>query len=155
MFNHINRLLQQWNINKKLGCSFSKIISSISYNGIKLKVLFEKVIIFYFLLNIPLFLFLRGLERKLFDSVDDKEIGLLWKYGQEVGITVWAALYIPLTECIHIEKEFFILSQKADEDYEEKHGYLYLANCLLKGKHSFWHIVLLATHELTTDVIHQ
>ena len=79
MFNHINRLLQQWNINKKLGCSFSKIISSISYNGIKLKVLFEKVIIFYWLLNIPLFLFLRGLESKLFDSVDDKEIRLIMK----------------------------------------------------------------------------
>ena len=77
-----------------------------------------------------------------------KGFGLLGNYCQVVGITVWAT-FLPFTACTHR-----MLLQKAEEteNYEEKHDYLYLANCLLKGKHSFWHIVLLATHELTTDV---
>ena len=37
------------------------------------------MIIFYRLLNIHLFPFLRGLESKLFDSEDDKEIWLIMK----------------------------------------------------------------------------
>ena len=40
---------------------------------------FEKVIIFCRLLNIPLFPFLRELESKLFDSIDDKGIWLIMK----------------------------------------------------------------------------
>ena len=50
-----------------------------------------------------------------------------------------------------------MLQQKAEEteNYEEKQDYLYGRSVSFKGKHSFWRIVLLATHELTTDVIHQ
>lgn len=90
----------------------------------------------------------------MFDSVDDKEIRLIMKILSRIRNNCLGRIVYTVSG-VHIEKEFFILSQKADEDYEEKHGYLYLANCLLKGKHLFWHIVLLATHELTTDVIHQ
>lgn len=73
----------------------------------------------------------------MFDSVDDKEIRLIMKILSRIRNNCLGRIVYTVSG-VHIEKEFFILSQKADEDYEEKHGYLYLANCLLKGKHLFF-----------------
>ena len=107
------------------------------------------MIIFYRLLNIHLFPFLRELESKLFDSVDDKGIWLVMKLLSGGRNNCLGHIFT-----VYGVHTYRMLLQKAEEteNYEEKHDYLYLANCLLKGKHSFWHIVLLASHELTTDV---
>ena len=67
-------------------------------------------------------------------------------------MTVWAT-FLPFTACTHIE----CYNRKLKKQKTTKRNtitYIW-RKCILKGKHSFWHIVLLDTHELTTDVIHQ